>query len=221
MGLGHDHGLNSSSSGLGVCMDKLSTKLRQFFFEEERPEFVTLGEVLHLAEDRVFGFLFVALASPCTLPVIHIGLAAPMGIMIACVVIQMIAGVKFPWLPRRLLNHSVDLQLAQRISGVGILWLKRMERFSRPRLSIICTSWPGRMLIGITVLIGSIAMIVPISGTIPTAIGVLVTGIGLLEEDGLVCIAGMLICLVASLIAAMLFFAIGLGGFSLIQLLRR
>lgn len=202
-------------------MDKLSTKLRQFFFVEERPGSITLGEVLHLAEDRVFGFLFIALASPCTLPVIHWVLAAPMGLMIVCIAIQLILGVKFPWLPRRLLNHSVNIQLAQRISGVGIHWLKRLERLSKPRFSIVCTSWLGRTLIGVVLLIAAIAMILPVSGTIPAAIGILITGIGLLEDDGLVSLTGISLCIGASVVAGLLFFALGFGGFSLIQLLRR
>lgn len=206
---------------LEAQMDKLSTKLRRFFFKEQIPEYITLGDVLFLAEDRIFGFLFIALASPCTLPVLHFGLAAPMGLMIACTDIQMGVGIRFPWLPRRLLNHPVKFKVAQRISGVGIAWLRRLEQFSMPRLSFICTSWVGRLLIGGVILIAAFAMIVPVSGTIPNALGVLITGVGLLEEDGVTSMIGMLVCLLASAITVTLFFALGFGGFSLIEFLRR
>ena len=45
-------------------MAKLSTELKDYFFAPEREEKVTLGEFFALAEERIFGFLFVILALP-------------------------------------------------------------------------------------------------------------------------------------------------------------
>ena len=48
-------------------MAKLSVELNRYFFEESRSEKVTLSEILTLAGERIFGFLFVILALPSAL----------------------------------------------------------------------------------------------------------------------------------------------------------
>ncbi|MGC1394259.1 MAG: exopolysaccharide biosynthesis protein, partial [Coleofasciculaceae cyanobacterium] len=50
-------------------MAKLSVELQRYFFEEERSSKVTLNEVLEIAGERIFGFLFVILSLPSALPV--------------------------------------------------------------------------------------------------------------------------------------------------------
>ena len=42
-------------------MAKLSVELNRYFFEEDRDVKVTLEDILSLAEERIFGFLFVIL----------------------------------------------------------------------------------------------------------------------------------------------------------------
>ncbi|XTZ11328.1 MAG: exopolysaccharide biosynthesis protein, partial [cyanobacterium endosymbiont of Rhopalodia yunnanensis] len=43
-------------------MAKLSVELERYFFEEERASNVKLADILSLAGERIFGFLFVTLA---------------------------------------------------------------------------------------------------------------------------------------------------------------
>jgi len=50
-------------------MAKLSVELNRYFFEESRKPEVTLAEILSLAGERIFGFLFVILSLPSALPI--------------------------------------------------------------------------------------------------------------------------------------------------------
>jgi hypothetical protein len=83
-------------------MARLSVELQRYFFEEERPPKVTLTEVLQLAGERIFGFLFVILALPSALPVPAPGYSTPFGLVLFLLAVQLIAGAKLPWLPQGL-----------------------------------------------------------------------------------------------------------------------
>jgi hypothetical protein len=48
-----------------------------------------------------------------------------------------------------MMNHSMQLTTVQKFLKAGIPWLKRIEAIARPRLSYICTTLAGRVIIGI------------------------------------------------------------------------
>ncbi|MEL7522290.1 MAG: exopolysaccharide biosynthesis protein, partial [Cyanobacteria bacterium J06553_1] len=78
-------------------------------------------------------------------------------------------------------------------------WLERIETVARPRLTPVCTSRVGRMAIGIAIALMSISMMIPIplTNTLP-AIGIFVTGFGLLDDDGAISLAGLTVCAVSA-----------------------
>ncbi|MEM1256835.1 MAG: exopolysaccharide biosynthesis protein, partial [Cyanobacteria bacterium P01_H01_bin.21] len=80
----------------------------------------------------------------------------------------------------------------------GLPWLQKIEAVSRPRLSIICTSPVGRLVLGGAISLMSMCMMIPIPGTntLP-AIGIFVIGFGLLDDDGAISLAGLTICTLA------------------------
>lgn len=80
-------------------MARLSNELQRFFFEEERPSQVKLADILLLAGERIFGFLFVILSLPSALPVPAPGYSVPFGILIFLLAMQLLVGSKSPWLP--------------------------------------------------------------------------------------------------------------------------
>jgi len=199
---------------------RLSVELRRFFFEEPPPQ-VTLKQVLALSEERVFGFLFVILSLPSALPIPAPGYSVPFGILIFVLAVQLIAGAKTPWLPPRLVNRSLELKQVQGVLNAGIPWLQRIEAISHPRLSYFCTSAAGRVTIGIAIALMAISMMIPIPGTntLP-AIGIFVTGFGLLEDDGAISLGGLVICLMGAILSTSIIVALFIGGSSLLDLLR-
>lgn len=191
-------------------MAKLSVELNRYFFEEARNEKITLSEILTLAGERIFGFLFVILALPSALPVPAPGYSVPFGIAMFFLAIQLIIGRDRPWLPAKIINGSMPLKKVQGFVKKGIPWLQKIENVTKPRIAYLCTSSAGRILIGCALALMSISMMIPIplTNTIP-AIGIFITAFGLLEDDGLICIAGLFVCsLGATLTTSILVFGV-------------
>ena len=176
-------------------MAKLSVELERYFFEETRDKKVTLSDILALAGERIFGFLFVILALPSALPVPAPGYSVPFGIAMFCLAIQLIIGRDRPWLPDKLLKGSMKLETVQKFLKKGLPWVRRVENITKPRIAYLCTSIPGKIILGCAIALMSISMMIPIPGTntLP-AIGIFVTAFGLLEDDGVICIGGLFIC---------------------------
>lgn len=188
-------------------MARLSAELEGFFFDESRPEKVTLADILDLSGERTFGFLFVLLSFPSALPIPAPGYSVPFGIVMFLLAVQLIAGRQRPWLPNSWKTKGFGLVQIQKVIKKGVPWLKRIEVFSRPRLTPVCTSYPGRVLIGVAIALMAICMMIPIPGTntLP-AMGIFVTGFGLLDDDGFISLAGLTLCTLAgSLVAVILF----------------
>lgn len=177
-------------------MARLSTELQRHFFEEERLLTVQLLDILELAGERTFGFLFVLLAFPSALPIPAPGYSVPFGIVIFLLAIQLVIGRDRPWLPERIKTQSIPLKQVQGVLEAGLPWLRRIESISRPRLPYICTSTPGRVTIGIAISLMAISMMIPIplTNTLP-AMGIFVTGFGLLDDDGAISLGGLTLCL--------------------------
>lgn len=189
-------------------MAKLSTELKDYFFAPERGEKVTLGEFFALAEERIFGFLFVILALPSALPIPAPGYSIPFGVAMLFLAAQLVIGRDRPWLPEKMLNGSMKLETVQSFVKKGAPWIEKLEKITKPRQSFICNRFPGRIILGIAIALMSISMMIPIPGTntLP-AIGIFITAFGLLEEDGLICLFGLFVCsLAATLTTGILIF---------------
>ncbi|MBE9050258.1 exopolysaccharide biosynthesis protein [Nostocales cyanobacterium LEGE 11386] len=202
-------------------MARLSNELQRYFFEEDRPGQVTLAEILLLAKERIFGFLLVILSLPSALPVPAPGYSVPFGILIFLLAVQLIIGAKIPWLPQRMMNHPIKLETVQKFLKAGIPWLRRIEAIARPRLTYICTTLPGRVIIGSAIALMAISMMIPIPGTntLP-AIGVFVTSFGLLEDDGAISLSGLVLCLMGAILSTSIIIAVIWGGSSLLDIIK-
>lgn len=153
---------------------------------------VTLADLWDLAGERIFGFLFVLLSLPSALPLPAPGYSTPFGVAIVLLALQLIAGRSQPWMPQRWLRYPLPLTQLQKIVKAGLPWLRRLEVVSRPRLTWFCTGLTGRVIIGIAITLMGASMIAPIPGTntLP-AMGIFVVGMGLLDDDGLISLSGV------------------------------
>ena len=202
-------------------MAKLSTELTSFFFKEQRSSHVTLEEILKIAGNSIFGFLFVILSLPSALPVPAPGYSIPFGILMLILAVQLMMGRKKPWLPKKMANHPIKLETVQKFLKGGIPWLQKIEAITRPRLPYVCTTVPGQLILGIAIALMSIFMMIPIPGTntLP-AIGIFVVGFGLMEDDGVISLGGLGICLTAAVLIGSIFTALIWGGSSLIDYIK-
>lgn len=219
-------------------MARLSIELEKFFFQDDRwsdatamtikedkapltqPK-VTLANLLDLAGERTFGFLFVLLAFPSALPIPAPGYSIPFGVAMLLLAGQLMLGRDEPWFPQRWRQHGFEISQVRQVLKAGLPWLRRIEAISRPRLTNICTSLPGRITIGIAIALMSISMMIPIPGTntLP-AMGIFVTGFGLLDDDGAISLGGLVLCLCGLVLSSSIILAIAFGGSSLIDMLK-
>ncbi|WP_448524893.1 exopolysaccharide biosynthesis protein [Parathermosynechococcus lividus] len=211
-------------------MARLSADLEQAFLMGADPpvtgavvtqQQVTLADILQLAGERTFGFLLVVLSLPSALPIPAPGYSTPFGIVLLILGVQLMLGASFPWLPPTLLARAMPRTHVQNILRRALPWLRRIELISRPRLRLICTSRGGRLLLGAAVSLMAISMILPIPGTntLP-AMGIFITGFGLLDDDGLISLAGLVVCLMGLAVTTSILVALMWGGSSLLDLLK-
>jgi hypothetical protein len=202
-------------------MAKLSAELQRYFFAEERQEKVKLSDILALAGERSFGFLFAILSLPSALPIPAPGYSIPFGILIFILAMQLITGAPRPWLPQPMANWSVKTELAQKFTKGGIPWLKRLEGVAKPRYTFVCQKLPGRAILGIAIALMATSMMIPIPGTntLP-AVGICLIGIGLFEDDGAICIGGVTFCTVIAAAMISVIWVFYRGGTSILDIVK-
>jgi len=200
---------------------KLSTELQRYFFEEERSPQVTLADILQLAGERTFGFLFVLLSLPSALPLPAAGYSTPFGLVLFLLAVQLISGRKSPWLPNKIMLRSLDLKTVQGFVKAGMPWLQKLEIICRPRLTFICKGLSGRIIMGLGISLMAISMMIPIPGTntLP-AMGIFLTGFGLMDDDGAITLAGLVVCLMGLTLTSSILFALWFGGSSLLDIIK-
>lgn len=196
-------------------MDRLSVELHYYFFREERPTQVTLADVLKVGKERIFGLIFAFFGSILALPLPIPGLGILVGFIILVVSVQLAVGAKSPWIPKGLINKPLALKTVQGVMKQGILWLRRIEMFSRPRLLYILSSFIGRGVAGIALALVAIFLMIGLPGLHTLAgVGVLMTGLGLLVDDGVICLTGVAVCICADLIGVSSVLSLLMGGSS-------
>lgn len=199
---------------------QLSTLLAELLAREHSAAGLTLGEVFERIGDRGFGLLLVVLALPSALPVPAPGYSTPFGILIAMLALQMLAGRTTPWLPQRAARIKLHGRFIDAMLGFLTRLFGKLEFLIRPRLHWV-SSRAGLAFLGTLVLIMACLMILPIplTNTAPAFV-ILLTGIGLTEEDGLFSIfAGALGVLATALYAgvAYVFIRFGMEGIVMLK----
>ncbi|MEO0803414.1 MAG: exopolysaccharide biosynthesis protein [Cyanobacteria bacterium J06642_2] len=196
-------------------MAKLSEDLTAFLRAPERGDKISMSEIQTLAGERGFGFLFIILALPSALPVPAPGYSIPFGLVLGFLALQMVAGRQTPWLPQRARRASVPLDLGRALLEKGTWLLQRAEFFTRPRLPWLCQSFVGRRALGVAIALMATSMLIPVPGTntLP-AFSIFVMGFGLLDDDGIVSLLGLLVSAIAGAVSiSILFF-----GFNILKL---
>ena len=159
----------------------------------QESERISVGDIVAVLRDRAFALLVVLLGLPNCLP-----MPPPIpllcGLLLALVAGQIAAGQAAPWLPRALLGRSIARDDVRKAVARAVPLLRRLERWSRPRLTLFDHGLAQRGL-GLVLLALALALIVaaPIIGQIPLGLAVCLVGLGLVERDGVVVVAGFVI----------------------------
>ncbi len=157
---------------------------------------VSVGEVLDRAGDRGYGLLLIVLAIPAFIPVLPPGTSTVLGLLMSLVALQMLVGRSQPWVPQRWRRKRLAPTTVNRLQTQGVALLRKVERITYPRGRWLVGNgffrrWNALVVIFMALVLSSP---LPFLNTLP-ALGVLLIGVGLLNHDGYLLIAGNLIAL--------------------------
>jgi hypothetical protein len=130
--------------------------------------------------------------------------------------LQMIAGYSAPKLPKIISDLSIKRKILAILVQKSSPYIRRVERFLRPRLLFVTTTQAERV-VGIFTLIFSLFVLIPVpfSNFVP-GLGVLIISFGLLGKDGLVVILGIIVGIIGVIISIIAIF-LGLEAFNYIK----
>lgn len=159
--------------------------------DPEEP-FATLGDIVDRLDERAFGLLLLLLALPCCLPFVYL-LPQIVAVPMLALAGQMAAGRHHPWLPGKLRARAISVKSFLSVLDRSEKYVRWVERLARPRLQFMARGL-GARIVGALLLIPTASILVPLpsTNTIP-GIGVAAASLGLVERDGLLIIAGLLI----------------------------
>lgn len=193
----------------------LAEELKKLLTRGSSPDGVTLGEVFERIGDRGFGLLLLVLSLPSALPVPALGYSTPFGMLLAILALQMIAGRRTPWLPRRAAGIKLRGRFVEAMLAFLGKFFGKAEFFIKPRLRWM-DSRGGFFFLGALVLVMACLMILPIplTNTAPAFV-IFLIGVGMSEGDGVFCllaaVLGVLAVAAYSLVLY-LFFRFGIAG---------
>ena len=148
-----------------------------------------LGELVNAFGERGFGALMLFLGLVSAVIGAIPGSTTVLGLPILIIAFQLVIRQDQLWLPKWALASSIG-RSDYRDAIAGVLpRLRRLERWSRPRLSVM-TSEISEVLIGLACMILCSILVLPIPGgnLIPSLI-IVAFGFGLVQRDGLAVLA--------------------------------
>ena len=176
---------------------------------------VTLRELLaSLGEQGLLVFCGV-LAAPFLLPVTVPGMSTVLGLPMLLIGFAVMVS-RVPWLPERLLNHSLPAATVRKVLNKVGGWAERFEHLVRPRWLGLTGTRTINVLNGALVIVAVVLLMAPIPlvpfvNSIP-ALAILLLCFGMAERDGLVITLGYVLTLVAALYIAVLVYFIFYAG---------
>lgn len=172
---------------------KLSENITTIFAAGEDGAIVTVQTILDRVSVKGFGILLVIFAIPSAMPLPAPGYSTPFGFILLLLAVQLFQRRDYPWLPKKVLNRQVGIGEKPRLIKTMIFFLRILEFFIRPRFGFMFTNGIALRFLATMIILCAVSMLIPIplTNTAP-AFGIFLIGLGMLEEDGLMSIGGVL-----------------------------
>jgi hypothetical protein len=146
----------------------------------------TLASLIELFEEKSFAILFVVLLGVPALPLPTGGATHVFEIIAVLLAGQLIAGRRHIWLPQRWRTLELAGDKQRRFLTALMKMIRRLERFSRPRLRFLFDHRLSNVVFGLLVIGGCLGAFLapPFTGldTLP-ALGVVLLSLAVLLED--------------------------------------
>jgi hypothetical protein len=158
----------------------------------QRPEHLTVGELVDKAAEAGFGFL-IGILTLIAIP--FFGLSTPFGLAIALIGCQMVLGRTQPWLPKRARRRALSMKMLDRVAGMLARRTRWLARSTRRRWEPLIR--PRVIGFGVLLLALALALPLPIPGSnLVFLIPIFIYAVGLLERDGAWIAIGHVCCLI-------------------------
>ncbi len=181
--------------------------------ENNSDEWFTVEQICAGLGTSSFGVSLLAFSIPEVVPIPVPGISAIVALPTGVVSAQMIAGKKELRLPKWLLRRKVPRKALSAAIHAILPALKRIEKGAKPRGRWVSNPLTQRLL-GLFIFVLALFIALPIPATnMPPAIAIFVTSLGMVERDGVLICAGILIGLASMVLIG----ALALGSFSLLR----
>jgi hypothetical protein len=169
---------------------------------------ISFADIRAVMGDRAYGVLLFVFAVPNALPVNAPGVSTVLGAPLLFLALQMILGLKAPWLPQAVMRRSVRRESFARAMNVAVPWIRQVEKLLQPRLTLLASGWFERV-IGLVCAVMALLLMLPIPfGNMPPAVAICILALALLEKDGAAVLAGFATATGALLIVSGVIFGI-------------
>lgn len=154
---------------------------------------ISLRDFTAMMGDRAFALVILVFSLPNSLPVPGIpGFSTITGLPILFVGLQMMIGRDVIWLPKWVAKKEFSTGSLKKVLGVAIPWVVKMERFLRPRWSIILSPL-GECVVGFFIVCLTCILVLPIpGGNFLPGLSITILALSFLEKDGLVTTFGFI-----------------------------
>lgn len=189
--------------------NRVSEDLRQLH-DMMGPDGLTVAEILTHTKGRGLQTMAIVLCLPFLSPVSVPGLSIPFGVAIAICGLR-IALRREPWLPGFATRRKIPAAILDKVLRFGIAVHVRMEKFLRPRWSVIAETHSGQIAAGLAIALSAFFLSLPIpppfplTNTIP-GFAIILICLGMLERDGLVIFCGWVLTVIAAIYVALIAF---------------
>ena len=156
----------------------------------------TVGSLIDLFKAKSFAILFVVLLGVPALPLPTGGVTHVFELIAALLALQLIIGREKIWLPQRWCKLDLAGEKQQRFLAGLLKMIRRLERFSRPRLRFLFDNRLSNSVFGLLVIAGCTGAFLapPFTGldTLPS-LGIVLLSLGVLLEDIVVVVVGLIV----------------------------
>ena len=175
------------------------------------PDHVTVGELLDLFGDEGLLLLTILLTLVFLIPVSIPGVSTVFGAAILLVGVSRLINRPL-WLPQRVKHKALPAARLRPGLTAGLVWVRRMEKISRPHRLRLFVDGPGQGVINnLAFILAALLLMapfgfVPFSNTLP-ALALLLYAIGFIQRDGGAILLGHL-----ANIGTIVYFSVLIGG---------
>ena len=164
------------------------------FLKGNQPK--TLQNLIDNFAEKSFAVLFLLLMIIPALPLPTAGVTHIFEIIAMLLALELIAGRKSVWLPKKWHNITLPIKLQTSALPALIKLISKVEKYSKQRLSKVIGNSVSARIIGLIIFILTLFAFLapPFSGldTLP-ALGVVIISLALIFEDLILCIVGLIV----------------------------